>query len=83
LGAGGSLALSGDQLVTQPIFPANVYDAVGAGDVFDAGFLTGIRSGWTLAESMAFGSAAAALYISKEEDRYPSFSEVKRLLENH
>jgi ribokinase len=81
LGAKGSLGLSGDQLVTRPIFPARIYDTVGAGDVYDAGFLTGYRSGWTLSENMAFGSAAASLYLSREQDRYPSFDEVQQLIE--
>jgi len=82
-GAQGSLALTAEQRLIQPVFPAAVFDAVGAGDVFDAGFLTGHRIGWTLAEKMAFGSAAAAVYISREQDRYPSFSEIKQLLKQN
>ena len=53
-----------------------VYDAVGAGDVFNAGFLFGLRRGWPMEASLAFGNTTASLYISRQQDRFPRLHEV-------
>jgi ribokinase len=55
-----------------PAFSTKVHDTVGAGDVFNAGFLFGLTKGWKLQKCMAFGNATASLYISRESGRrYP------------
>ena len=36
-------------------------DSVGAGDSFDAGFLTGLLNGWTLDRALSLGCACGAL----------------------
>jgi fructose-1-phosphate kinase PfkB-like protein len=51
-------------------------DAVGAGDTFNAGFLYGLWRGWRLPEAQAFASAAAALYVGRQMDRFPTEAEV-------
>lgn len=71
-GPDGAVAVRGEERVTLPALPAEVVDAVGAGDCLDAGFLAGMRDGWTLARCLAFGSAAAALHVSRAIDRFPS-----------
>jgi sugar/nucleoside kinase (ribokinase family) len=58
-----------------PALPARVYDAVGAGDTFNAGFLYGLWRGWSLPAAQAFGSAAAALYVSRQSDRFPKVAD--------
>lgn len=75
-GAAGSLARRGDEIVRLPARPVQVYDAVGAGDTFNAGFLAGWGRGWPLPACLAFGSAAASLYVSRAADRFPSWAEV-------
>ncbi len=76
LGSEGSFAQSASERIRQVAFPTTVFDAVGAGDVYNAGFLCAHRLGWTLKECMVFATAASALYIAHAEDRFPSFSEV-------
>lgn len=75
-GAAGSVARRGDETVHLPARPVAVYDAVGAGDTFNAGFLAGLGRGWPLLACLAFGSAAASLYISRAADRFPTWAEV-------
>jgi ribokinase len=76
LGEMGSLAYRDGQSWRAPALAGPVYDTVGAGDVFDAGFVYGRSRGWDLPAAMAFANAAASIYISRGNDRFPSASEV-------
>jgi ribokinase len=77
MGSRGSLALQAGRLLRQPAFPADVVDTVGAGDVFNAGFLRAHTRGESLAQCLRFGAATAAVYIGRSRDRFPSAGEVK------
>jgi sugar/nucleoside kinase (ribokinase family) len=63
LGAAGALAAgNGGQVVQVPgLAGVEPVDAVGAGDSFDAGFLTGLLSGWTVERALSLGCACGAL----------------------
>ncbi|MFM9108336.1 MAG: carbohydrate kinase family protein [Chloroflexota bacterium] len=76
LGEEGSLARFGDQAAFAAPFPVQAADAVGAGDVFDGGFLHALRQGLPVAEALVFGNAAAALYVERVRDRFPATEEV-------
>lgn len=54
----------------------HVFDAVGAGDTFNAGFLYGLRQNWPLDACLAFGNTSASIYISRITDRWPWLEEV-------
>jgi len=75
-GAEGSYLSHASGAHALPALPARIYDAVGAGDMFDAGFLYGLWRGWTLQASQVFGSAAATLYIGRLTDRFPTVADV-------
>lgn len=79
LGEKGSYLLSSDQSIYVPSFNVNVFDAVGAGDVFNAGFIFGTLQGWPMEARMIFGSATSALYISKPDDRFPELDQSIKL----
>lgn len=51
---------AGDQ-GTEAGYVVDVKDTTGAGDLFHAGFIHGLLSGWDVAKSCRFGCAAAAL----------------------
>ena len=53
-----------------------VLDTVGAGDVFNAGFLFGLRQGWELRSCLAIGNTTSSLYISRQENRFPDLGEI-------
>jgi sugar/nucleoside kinase (ribokinase family) len=77
LGNQGSLALSAGRIIRQEAVPVDVVDTVGAGDVFNAGFLHARERGEPLERCLRFGAATAAIYISRGRDRFPSAEEVR------
>jgi sugar/nucleoside kinase (ribokinase family) len=60
-GAAGAVAVRGAEVVEVPVAPADVVDAIGAGDAFDAGFVAGVLEGWPLERCLAFAVACGAL----------------------
>jgi len=75
-GEQGSYARCGNQSCRVAPRPVQVRDAVGAGDVFNAGFLLGLRQDWPMEACLALGNTAASLYISRKENRFPRLDEV-------
>lgn len=75
-GEEGSFARFGNQSCRVLPRPVQVRDAVGAGDVFNAGFLLGLRHEWPIEACLAIGNTAASLYISRKENRFPRLDEV-------
>jgi len=76
LGSQGSLALGAGRVIRQEAVPVSVVDTVGAGDVFNAGFLHARERGEPPDRCLRFGAATAAIYISRGRDRFPSAEEV-------
>ena len=70
-GQNGSYGTDGEQSYWVGVRPVEVFDVVGAGDNFNAGFLWGLRSGWPLKACLAFGNTTASLYVSKKNNRFP------------
>jgi sugar/nucleoside kinase (ribokinase family) len=70
----------GGQTYFLPAQSVDVYNAVGAGDIFGAGFIYGYRRGCLIEACLAFGNSAAALYVSKDNDRYPDINDVANIV---
>lgn len=67
LGPKGALVGDGREIVMQPAvqMPAEqVVESVGAGDAFDAGFLTALLRGASAAEAARYGTAVAAITLA-------------------
>jgi sugar/nucleoside kinase (ribokinase family) len=60
LGERGAAALEGDRFHLVGAFSVDVVDNTGAGDLFRAGFIYGLLSGWAVPEILRFSNAAAA-----------------------
>jgi len=60
----GSVLIAGDTIEEIPAEPVDVVDTTGAGDLYAAGVLFGLASGYDLAVAGRLGSAAAAEVIS-------------------
>lgn len=65
LGDGGAVARQGGKRVQVPAFPVEVVETTGAGDTFNAGFLTAWLKGLTLEESLTLGVAAGSLSVTQ------------------
>ncbi len=61
LGARGALAVTADDAALVPGWQVSVQDTTGAGDTFNAAFLTATLRGLPLAQRLAFANGAAAL----------------------
>ncbi len=60
-GQGGGLAIEGDQVARIEAIPIDVVDTTGAGDAFDAGFLTGRLRDLPLERCLALAVACGSL----------------------
>lgn len=74
-GAEGSWALHGGRLLHVAAIPTAADNAVGAGDVYNAGFVAGYLPQRDLVAGMALGTGAASLYVSRRQDRFPTRDE--------
>jgi fructokinase/2-dehydro-3-deoxygluconokinase len=83
LGAAGVLAVSAQgEMLRVPAFTVEVVDTVGAGDVFNAGFIAARLVGLPLAEAVRWGNATAALKITRSGARSsPKRAEVEAFLQ--
>lgn len=61
MGKAGAATYFEDAYYFTPAFPVEFVDAVGAGDSFDAGFIFGYLSGWSIPKSMELACACGAL----------------------
>lgn len=60
LGARGYVASFGDTWLERPAYPAGAVDTTGCGDIFHAGLVEGLLSGWPWAKCFDFAAWAAA-----------------------
>ena len=83
LGADGSYLKTEHEEIFVSAFESTVLDTVGAGDVYNAGFIFGTLQEWPYEARMIFGSATASLYISRSIDRFPDLDATIRLASGH
>ncbi|MBS7655807.1 carbohydrate kinase family protein [Candidatus Bathyarchaeota archaeon] len=83
LGSEGCYALSDEKEFKTPSFPQfKPIDKTGAGDSFNAGFLTGFLKGWSLEKAVKFGNLIASISITKLGARStPSLNELRNYSE--
>lgn len=65
LGREGALTVCGGEVRHHPVEPREVRDATGAGDVFDAGFITGLHYAFGLSQAVELGQFAAGRAIGR------------------
>ncbi len=65
LDAGGSVLVSGDEIVEVPVYPVKAVDTTGAGDMYAAGILYGLTQNLPLAETGRIASYCAAQVVAK------------------
>jgi 5-dehydro-2-deoxygluconokinase len=71
-----------DDAITAAGFPIEVYNVLGAGDAFLAGFLRGLLKGETFETALRFGNAAGAMVVSRHgcAPAMPTWPELQHFL---
>jgi sugar/nucleoside kinase (ribokinase family) len=84
LGAKGIYVRDRETEFYLPALPAEVVDTTGAGDNFMSGLIAGLVRGWDIRQCCLFGSAAAALCVTKvgPMTAIKSFDQVTMFLEH-
>lgn len=62
---GARIHTPNDKPLDVPGFPVQIYNILGAGDAFGAGFLYGYVKGWDLYKSARLGNACGAIVVTK------------------
>jgi ribokinase len=78
-GSEGSAFLHEDTVVVVEALPVHVDSAVGAGDVFDAGVISGLLETGDPVSAAIRGTAAASLYISRASSRFATIHDWQRV----
>ena len=80
-GAGGAIYARGGARLPVPAFPVVAANTIGAGDVFDVGYLYARRLGWAPERRLRFAGALAAIVVSQTGHRvYPNAATVERFV---
>lgn len=66
LGSDGSMCVSGDEYVKQPIYKVKAVDTTAAGDTYTGYFIASILNGRTIKESMDMASKASAIAVTRQ-----------------
>jgi sugar/nucleoside kinase (ribokinase family) len=68
-----------------PAFAVKANISIGAGDAFNAGFLYGVRQGWSPEQALRFGNAVAALTVASDRGVLgsPGLAEVEAFLKSN
>jgi len=69
MGKKGSMAVTNVKTITQAAFPVTVSDTVGAGDVYNAGFIAARLQGKALKDCLIQGNAVSGYTVSKKGAR--------------
>jgi len=82
IGEKGAYLFDGNKEIEMPAIKVNVVDTTGAGDAFNAGFITGLIKGLSLKECLHWGIATASLKIQKKGARngLPNINELMKFL---
>jgi 5-dehydro-2-deoxygluconokinase len=75
---GARIHLVSGEIIDAPGYPVEIYNILGAGDAFGAGFLYGHINGWEWRKSARLGNACGAIVVTKHgcANFMPTYDEV-------
>ena len=82
---GATICVPDGQRIHAPGFPVEVYNVLGAGDAFAAGFIYGYLRGWDWYKSARMGNACGAIVVTRHgcANFMPSLAEVHAFMTEH
>lgn len=84
MGKDGSMGMTPGETIVERPFPVEVVDTVGAGDVYNAGFIAARLAGKSLRESLIWGNAVSSYKVARKGARStPDAREFQSFLECH
>ena len=86
IGAEGARVHQDDgEVIEAPGFPVDIYNILGAGDAFGAGFLYGYVKGWSLYKAARLGNACGAIVVTKHgcANFMPTMAEIEAFVEGY
>lgn len=80
LGEGGSMFVSGEARIRQPVYPVKAVDTTAAGDTFTGYFIAALTEGMAVGEAMDLAAKAASITVSRPgaSSSIPTRNEVER-----
>lgn len=79
-GRNGSVVCHEGRVIVVHALDVDVDNAVGAGDVFDAGAVAGFLRGGDVIDAMVHGTACASLYVARRTNRFPTYEECQAMM---
>ena len=75
---GARIHLKSGEKIDAPGYPVEIYNILGAGDAFGAGFIYGYTNGWDLRRAARLGNACGAIVVTKHgcANFMPTYDEV-------
>lgn len=84
MGKEGSLGISANEEVMAEAFSVEVVDTVGAGDVYNAGFIAAVLKGYSLKDSLIIGNAVSGYTVNQKGARNcPHKDQLNEFLNKH
>ncbi len=84
-GEKGSELITKDKISSYGVYSVDAIKPTGAGDAFNGGFISSIIKGFSLEQSLQFGSATAAIVVTRVgcSSAMPSHEEVKKFIKEN
>ncbi len=81
---GARIHLQAGDVIEAPGYPVDIYNILGAGDAFGAGFLYGYTNGWEWRKAARLGNACGAIVVTKHgcANFMPTYDEVMAFVES-
>ncbi|HLV35391.1 MAG TPA: PfkB family carbohydrate kinase, partial [Spirillospora sp.] len=82
---GARVHLKSGEVIDAPGFPVEIYNVLGAGDAFGAGFVYGLVQGWGWYRSARLGNACGAIVVTKHgcANFMPTMPEVEAFVKSY
>lgn len=79
-GADGAFAVVGEEIIKKPALKVNIINTVGAGDMFNCGFITAYLQNLSISDCLIWGNASAGYSLMQVGSSSPYLADLQKLL---